>query len=154
MIIVSKGLDAITTEQQYLFLSKWLQQSFRTADIPDLLFTMAEMEQFFFFHKNKPVAMVSFKKRGYLHCTGTYYANTLYNVSTSPYYRRRGYMKQLLQFLIQQKKKQRVKYIHLEVLKQNVKAIRLYQSVGFEILYECLATSCHKGIYLMRLRLR
>lgn len=154
MIVVSQGLDAITTDQQYSFLSKFLQQSFHSADVGNLLLSMTGMEQFFFFQNNKPVAVVSFKKRGHLHCTGAYYSNTLYNVATAPYYRKRGYMKQLLKFLIQQKRKQRIKYLHLEVLKKNIKAVGLYQSLGFEILYECLPTSTHKGIYVMRLRLK
>lgn len=154
MIVISHGLDAITTDQQYCFLSKFLQKSFRTSDVENLLMSMTEMEQFFFFQKHKPVAVVSFKKRGHLHCTGTYYNNTIYNVATAPYYRKKGFMKKLLKFLIQQKKKQRLKYLHLEVLKNNTKAVSLYRSLGFEVLYECLPSSTHKGIYVMRLRLR
>lgn len=154
MIVVSQGLDAITTDQQYSFLTKFLQQSFRSADVENLLMSMTEMEQLFFFQKHKPVAVISFKKRGYLHCTGAYYSNTLYNVATSPYYRKRGYMKKLLKFLIQQKRKQKMKYLHLEVLKNNMKAVNLYKSLGFEVLYECLPTSTHKGIYVMRLPLK
>lgn len=154
MIVVSQGLDAITTDQQYSFLTKFLQQSFRSADVGDLLMSMSEMEQYFFFQKHKPVAVVSFRKRGHLHCTGAYYSNTLYNVATSPYYRKRGYMKKLLKFLIQQKRKQRVKHLHLEVLKNNLKAVNLYRSLGFEVLYECMPSSTHKGIYVMRLTLK
>lgn len=154
MIVVSQGLDAISTDQQYSFLTKFLQQSFRKADVENLLMSMTEMEQFFYFQNHKPVAVVSFKKRGYLHCTGAYYSNTLYNVATAPYYRKKGYMKKLLKFLIQQKRKQNVKYLHLEVLKNNIKAVNLYRSLGFEVLYECLPTSTNKGIYVMRLRLK
>lgn len=154
MILASQGLDAITTDQQYSFLTKFLQHSFRSADIENLLISMSEMEQYFFFQNNKPVAVVSFKKRGYLHCTGAYYSNTLYNVATASYYRKRGYMRKLLKFLIQQKRKQRVKYLHLEVLKNNLKAVALYKSLGFEVLYECLPTSIHRGIYVMRLDLK
>lgn len=153
MIVFSHGLDAITTDQQYEFLTKFLQKSFHSADVENLLMSMTEMEQFFFFQNYKPVAVVSFKKKGYLHCTGKHYRNTLYNVATAPYYRKRGYMKELLKFLMQQKKKQRLKYLHLEVLKKNTKAVGLYKSLGFKVLYECLPTSTKKGIYVMRLRL-
>jgi ribosomal protein S18 acetylase RimI-like enzyme len=154
MIVSSHGLDAITTDKQYSFLSKFLQQSFRSAEAEDLLLSMTNMEQYFYFHKNKPVAMLSFKKRGNLQCTGTYYHNTIYNVATAPYYRKRGYMKKLFRFLIQEKRKQRLRHLHLEVLKDNHKAVDLYKSFGFEILYECLPTSTHKGIYVMRLFLQ
>ena len=153
MIVFSHGLDAITTDQQYEFLTKFLQKSFHSADVENLLMSMTEMEQFFFFQNHKPVAVVSFKKKGYIQCTGKHYRNTLYNVATAPYYRKRGYMKKLLKFLIQQKKKQRLKYLHLEVLKKNTKAVGLYKSLGFKVLYECLPTSTKKGIYVMRLRL-
>lgn len=154
MIVVSQGLDAITTDKQYFFLTKFIQQSFHSADVENLLMSMTNMEQFFFFHNSKPIAVVSFNKRGYLHCTDTCYSNTLYNVATAPYYRKKGYMKKLLKFIIQQKKKQRLKYLHLEVLKNNTKAVSLYKSLGFKILYECLPTSTQKGIYVMRLCLR
>lgn len=149
MIVVSHGLEAITTDKQYSFLSKFLQQSFRASDVENLLENMTNMEQYFYFHNHKPVAVVSFLKKGYLQCTGTYYRNALYNVATAPYYRKRGYMKKLLKFIIQQKKKQRCKRLHLEVIKNNTKAVRLYKSLGFEVIHEC-----HPGIYAMSLRLR
>lgn len=148
MIVVSHGLDAITTEKQYAFLSHYLQTSLRVPEVEDLLQNMTNMQQYFFFHNRKPVAVVSFVKKGILHCTGTYYRNTLYNVATAPYYRKRGYMKKLLTFLIQQKTSQRFQTLHLEVLKKNKKALRLYRSLGFEVLHEC------PTIYVMRLRLR
>lgn len=148
MIVVSRGLDAITTEKQYAFLSHYLQTSLRVPDVKDLLYNMDDMEQYFFFHNHKPVAVASFMKKGVLHCTGNHYRNTLYNVATAPYYRKRGYMKKLLTFLIQQKKAQRFQTLHLEVLKNNKKALRLYRSLGFKVLHEC------PTIYVMRLCLR
>lgn len=148
MIVVSYGLDAITTEKQYKFLSQYLRSSLRVADVEYLLRNMAGMEQYFFFHNDKPVSVISFVRKGVLHCTGTHYRNTLYNVATAPYYRKRGYMRKLLTFVIQRKMAQRFKTLHLEVLKDNKKALRLYRSLGFEVIHECPA------IYVMRLRLR
>lgn len=154
MIIVSNGLDAITSDEQYSFLFKFLSQSFHTDNIYDTILTMLNMKQYFFFKNNKPIAVVSFRKKGYLNCAGTYYTNVLYNVATSPYYRRKGYMKRLLQFVIEEMRKQKRKYLHLEVLKDNEKAINLYKKIGFEVIYECMPTSLHNGIYLMRINLR
>lgn len=149
MIVVSRGLDAITTEKQYAFLSKYLQTSLRVADVENLLQNMNGMEQYFFFHNHKPVSVISFVKKGVLHCTGgRYYHNILYNVATAPYYRKRGYMKKLMSFLIQQKKAQRFHTLHLEVLKNNKNALDLYQSMGFKVLKECPTT------YIMCVRLR
>jgi len=150
MIVVSNGLDAITSGDQYKFLFKFLSQSFHTDRIYETLQTMLNMRQYFFFKNNKPIAVVSFKKRGHLNCSGIHHTNVLYNVATSPYYRRKGYMKQLLQFVMDDMRKQKRKYLHLEVLKDNEKALNLYKKLGFEVIYECSG----KGIYLMRLRLR
>jgi len=154
MIIVSNGLDAIASGDQYRFLFKFFSQSFHTNNVYDTFLSMLKMRQYFFFKNNKPIAVVSFKKRGFVNCTGTYYTNVLYNVATSPYYRRKGYMKQLLYFIIDEMRKQRRKYLHLEVLKDNEKAINLYKKLGFEIIYECDPSFSLGGIYLMRLCLR
>lgn len=150
MIIRSKGLDALD-DKQLLFLSKFLTKSFNTTCANDLLTLMDQMEQYFFIKNKKPVAVVSFRKRGYLSCTNTYYTNVLYNVATAHYYRKRGYMKKLLKHIIKEKKTKREnKYLHLEVLKKNHKAIHLYKKLGFQVIYECMSS----GKNLMRLDLQ
>jgi len=147
-----KGLDCLTNDQ-VVYLRKYLARSFPIGNIDDLLLHMAsgQMDQFFLMKNNKPIAVVSFHKKGYLSCTGTYFTNVLYNVATAPYYRKKGYMKKLLRHVISHTQKQKRKYIHLEVLKTNEKAINLYKKLGFQIIYECMPTSTHQGIYLMRL---
>lgn len=154
MIVVSNGLEAIKTDQHYGSLSRLIGNAFKGAHIDEILLSMIQMKQYFFFKNNKPIAVVSLRKKGYLVCTGTYHTNTIYNVATAPYYRKKGYMKKIFRRVFDDMRKQRKKYAHLEVLKTNTKAINLYKKLGFKIIYECAPTSSHKGIYLMRLRLR
>lgn len=148
MIVQSKGLDVLNSAQ-ISFLSHFLGRCFKDAYTENMLSSMNHhrMEQFFFIKNNKPVAVVSFKKKGSLNCTYRSYSNVLYNVATAPYYRKRGYMKQLLQHIM--KVKTKLKYLHLEVLKKNKRAINLYQKLGFHVVDDpCVSDP---DIFFMRL---
>lgn len=147
MFLSSNGLNTLT-DQQYQYLFYLLSKSFHT-NPHDLILSMLTMNQFFLLKNNKPIAVVSFHKKGPLHCSSKLYPNILYNIATAPHYRKKGYMKQLLQHVLFTLKKQRRKYVHLEVLKTNIPAIHLYEKLGFKILDDV----CNENIYLMKLDL-
>lgn len=148
MIVVSKGLSAITTEKKYYRLVQLLSHSFHDVFPFEIIQSMLNMKQYFWFQDNQPVAVVSFRKKGILICNKRYYSNVLYNVATAPLYRKKGYMKKLLQYIIRISKQQKKRCLHLEVSKDNHSAIHLYQKLGFEIMEEC------NKIYHMRLLLK
>lgn len=150
MIVVSKGLSAITTEKTYYRLVQLLYHSFHDVSPPEIIQSMLNMEQYFWFQDNQPVAVISFRKKGILNCDGRYYSNVLYNVSTSPLYRQKGYMIKLLQYIIRISQQQKKRCLHLEVRKDNHSAVHLYQKLGFEVMKECN----NHDIYHMRLLLK
>lgn len=147
MIIDSEGLSAIKTEKQYNFLVKLLRQAF-LSDPYEIMLSMINMKQYFFFHRDKPVAVVSVRDKGILRCTGKTVSNVLYNVATHPSYRNQGYMKKLLCFIIKTSQQQGKRHLHLEVLQTNKNAISLYQKLGFVVVGGC------GGIEWMRLGLK
>lgn len=150
MIVVSNGLDEITNKTQYNYLSSFLSKSFQSNDPDDLLGFMMSMKQYFYFKNNKPIAVVSFKNKGYLYCTETYYNNVIYNVATAPYYRNKGIMTKLLRYVFSDLRKQNKTFVYMEVYQNNINAISLYKKLGFELVFYCE----RKGVYLLRLRLR
>ena len=147
MIVESDGLSAITTDKNYTYLTQLLKRSF-LVDPYDILSSMTNMKQFFFFHRGKPVAVVSLRDKGHLRCTGKKVSNMLYNVATHPSYRNKGYMKKLLLFLIDMSKQTGKRHLHLEVLSSNKNAISLYKKLGFQVVDGC------GGIEWMRLDLK
>lgn len=147
MIIGSDGLSALTTDKQYTYLAQLLRRSF-IADPYDILVSMTTMRQYFFFHRGRPVAVVSLRDKGQLRCTGKRVFNMLYNVATHPSYRNRGYMKNLLLYIIDISKQQGKRHLHLEVLQSNKNAISLYKKLGFKVVGGC------GGIDWMRLDLK
>lgn len=131
IIISSNGL-ANLTDLQYDYLSSLLYHSFHT-DPYDILLSMLSMKQFFLFKNNKPVAVISFRPKGVLNSSSSSRTNVLYNIATAPRYRKKGFMKTLLQHVLSTLKKQRRKYVHLEVLRINIPAISLYKKLGFQV---------------------
>lgn len=147
MIAVSmEGLDMLT-DKQYNFLYYLLSKSFHS-NIDEIIMSMFGMKQYFLFRNNKPIAVVSFRKNGSLHCSCKSFSNVLYNIATAPRYRKKGYMKELLQYVLDTLKQEKKKHVYLEVLKDNVKAIGLYKNIGFNVIKEC------DNILLMRYTLK
>ena len=95
------------------------------------------------------LSILSIRPRGKSYC-GEMYTNMIYNVVTSPYHRKKGYMTILMKHLIRELKTQKKRCAHLEVLKDNKNAIRFYKKLGFKIIDRCI--SPHFS-YIMRLRL-
>lgn len=147
MIIVSHGLEGLTTLPQYEFLASFLASSFHSNPDEILLSMNDDMTQFFMFKNNKPVAVVSFRPKGHLQSTSKVYVNVLYNIATAPRYRKKGHMKTLLLHVLSTLKKQRRKQVHLEVLRSNKRAIRLYRHFGFRVIHST------PEIFLMQLTL-
>lgn len=147
MIVDSEGLSAIKTDKQYNYLTTLLRHSFH-ADPYEILLSMTGMKQYFLFHRGKPVAVVSLRDKGHLHCTGKKVSNMVYNVATHPSYRNRGYMKKLLLHIIDTSKQQGKRHLHLEVLQTNKNAISLYKKLGFQVVGGC------GGIDWMRIDLK
>jgi predicted GNAT family acetyltransferase len=146
MIVVSEGLGAITTEAQHHSLRRLLAESFH-CDPDDILPTMRNARQYFFFKKNKPVAVATFRERGHLRYYDTVRANVLCNAATSPTHRRKGHMRALLGRLIDDLRKEKKRHLNLNARTDNPGAMRLYASLGFEVV-------CAFGsIVHMRLRL-
>jgi GNAT superfamily N-acetyltransferase len=146
MILVSHGLEGLTTLSQYEFLASFLSSSFHS-NPDEILLSMNDMTQFFLFKNNKPVAVVSFRPKGSLQSTSKVYNNVLYNIATAPRYRKKGLMKTLLLHVLSTLKKQRRKKVYLEVLRSNTRAIRLYQHLGFRVIHST------PDIFLMQLTL-
>lgn len=143
----SEGLSAIKTDKQYNYLVKLLHYAF-LSDPYEIILSMIHMKQYFFFHRGKPVAVVSMRDKGVLRCTGKTVSNMLYNVATHPSYRNRGYMKKLLCFIIKMSQEQGKRHLHLEVFQNNKNAISLYKKLGFVVVGGC------GGIEWMRLDLK
>lgn len=133
MIVVSQGLDGLAL-QHYKPLYNIIQSSFPNGDAAEIIGSMQNMVQYFYFKKNKPIAIVSFRKRGRLYSQiNKNFSNVLYNVATAPNYRKKGYMKKLLRFIIQhQFGDYKRRCLHLEVLTNNTPASSLYKKLGFE----------------------
>lgn len=147
MLIVSQGLETIAmSSPQYRFLSSFLSKTF-SSNVQDILHSMKDMTQYFYYKNAKPVAVLSFRKHGHLQCSQKPCPNMVYNVATAPYYRKRGYMKQLFLALFRDLKQQKQKFVHLEVLQNNLPAIALYKKLGFRVVEIC------EGIYHMRKQL-
>lgn len=147
-MIFSNGLDAIISDRHYHFLYQLLSQSFHDVDAGEIMGSMLFMRQYFLFKRDRPVAVVSVRDRGFLQCAGKYYNNVLYNVSTASSYRGKGCMKKLLRHIIRDYRKQKKRHLNLEVYKDNTPAVSLYKKLGFRIVHEC------DGIYMMRICLQ
>lgn len=112
--------------------------------------SMTTMTQYAIVSKTgKIISILSVRPRGKSYC-GSTHSNMIYNVVTSPYHRQKGYMTNLMKHTIRKLRYQKKRYIHLEVLKNNYNAIRLYKKLGFQIIANC--TVPHSS-YIMRLRL-
>ncbi|MCS7284937.1 MAG: ribosomal protein S18-alanine N-acetyltransferase [Hydrogenobacter thermophilus] len=72
---------------------------------------------------------------GYLIAWTVYDTATLMNFAVKKEYWGKGYGKKLLTYLIESFK-DKVSAIHLDVRKSNMRAIRLYKSLGFKIISE------------------
>lgn len=140
MIVISKGLTALEEARHLEALRYMLSKSFGNDNL-EIILSMRDMTQYFLFKNNKPVAVVSSKKRGVR-------SQMLYNIATSPYYRRRGYMKALLAFVIENSREKGFTALYLETGIRNNKAIDLYHAMGFYY-----AEPCDHGVCLMRLDL-
>lgn len=148
MIVSSKGLDAIVSDRHYYSLYKLLAQAFQDVDASGIISSMTGMDQYFLFYRGQPVAVVSIRgKGGFLRCSGGYYNNVLYNVSTASNHRRKGYMERLLKHVIHVCRKQKKRHLNLEVLRDNTPSINLYKKLGFQVVDDC------GGILMMRLYL-
>jgi ribosomal protein S18 acetylase RimI-like enzyme len=84
---------------------------------------------FFWEDDGQPKAMVETQVAGISRSNAAWQINT---VGVSPGYRRRGIARQLVLAAIDDIRKKNMKTITLNVLSNNVPAIRLYESVGFE----------------------
>ena len=146
MIVISNGLQAITTKPQYQYLCKFMSNSFCTHP-HNIISSMENMKQYFYFRNNRPVASVSYRELGDVHCKRYLHHNVLYNIATSDTYRRKGIMMRLLHSIIHDLKAKGKRHINLEVLKSNVPAVRLYHKLGFRVIASC------NNILLMRIRL-
>ena len=147
MIRVSQGLDALTSPEQHDALHRLLTKSFGAGAAEQVLGSMADMRQYFFFRDGLPVAVLSTRPKGVIHCARTPRANVIYNAATTPRHRRKGYMRQLLKRVVADHRQQGCRCLNLEVLQDNHKAARLYASLGFQIV------DAQNDIALMRLRI-
>lgn len=147
MIRVSDGLDALTTPQQHEALLNLLAKSFGRHAAHEVQDSMRAMRQYFSFHNGVPVAVLSIRHKGTLHCAKRPLSNVIYNAATTPRHRRKGHMRRLLKRVIADSRQQGKRHLNLEVLLDNHKAFRLYASVGFRLVDTC------DNIALLRLHL-
>ena len=147
MIRTSKGLHALNTPEQHEALHKLLAKSFGRNAVPEVIGSMTDMRQYFFLRDGLPVAVLSVRTKGVLHCAAAPRANVIYNAATAPRHRRKGYMRALLKRVASDLRRQGKHHLNLEVLQGNHKAASLYASLGFQVVDSCL------GIAHMRLRL-
>ncbi len=54
------------------------------------------------------------------------------NIAIRPDWQGKGYGKRLMKWAMERERKEGVKYVTLEVRKSNIKAIRLYEKLGFQ----------------------
>lgn len=137
MIRVSDGLGALTTPAQHEALLNLLAKSFGAGAAQEVADSMSEMTQYFSFRNNLPVAVLSVRKKGILHCAKRPLVNVIYNAATAPRHRRKGHMRKLLKRVISDHRRHGKRHINLEVLQSNHKAGRLYASVGFQAVNAC-----------------
>lgn len=114
----------------------------------NILATMNDSHQFFITHRGRVVAILSFMDRGAV-SNGRRYSNMIYNVATHPDFRRRSWMRQLLEEVIRRHTHQAP--LHLEVLEENRPAVALYESLGFRIQHRWMHPT-GKPTLLMRRR--
>lgn len=116
----------------------------------NILLSMADTRQYYLRKSNHIVAILSLKDRGTARNETRIMTNMLYNLCTDPKWQGRGLMTTILRRVIADCCRQGKKRLHLEVLKTNTPAIRLYQKLGFRYVRDTI----HGDSIIMRLSLR
>ena len=101
--------------------------------------------------RGRIVSFLSIRDRGTPRGDTRVLSNMIYNVCTDPRRRGRGLMKILLARLMEDCRAQKRRRLHLEVFKNNIPAIRLYETMGFQYLRD--AGEERKDSIVMRLTL-
>jgi len=109
------------------------------------------MTQYYGRERGRIVSFLSFRERGTPRGDTRVLSNMIYNVCTDPRRRGRGLMKTLLARLMEDCRAQKRRRLHLEVFKNNIPAIRLYETMGFQYLRD--AGEERKDSIVMRLNL-